>query len=74
MRLRLHQNLERLLLLGLPVALLLPRIYFEVRQPDGAILEMWELEMNDAVARRLLTFLRRFNTEEVRMMENMLRS
>jgi hypothetical protein len=74
MREHITRNLERILLLGLPVPLLMPRIYFEVRKPDGEIVEMWDLEINDPLAHRLLHFLRRFSPEEMRMMETMMRA
>jgi hypothetical protein len=66
------RNLERILMLGIPVAIVLPRIYFEVRQSDGEILEMWDLQMHDHAARRLLTFLRRFTPEQARLMHEMM--
>jgi hypothetical protein len=72
MRRRLSRDIERLLLIGLPVALFLPRIYFEVREQDGQILEMWDLEVNDPLAHRLLGFLKRFSLEETRLMQAML--
>jgi hypothetical protein len=45
-----------------------------VRETDGTILEMWDIEVNDSLVRRLLHFLQRFSAEDARLMERMLRA
>lgn len=50
----------------------MPAIYFETRDSDGTIREMWYLDADWGQQRRLLEFLRRFTVEDVRLIDGML--
>ncbi|MGI8904892.1 MAG: hypothetical protein ACR2IE_00170 [Candidatus Sumerlaeaceae bacterium] len=71
LRSRVRRVLEHRLITGNPFAAL-PTIYFETRSCDGVLKEMWYLEADCHQLRRLLEFLRRFNIEDVKLIDAML--
>lgn len=68
---KVRKLLEHRLITGNPFAAM-PSIYFEMRDDDGILSEMWYLEADSNQLRRLLEFLRRFNLEDVRLINAML--
>ena len=72
LRARVQKLLEHRLITGNPLAAL-PTIYFEVRNDEGGLREMWYLEADGHQLRRLLEFLRRFTLDDVRLISSMLR-
>jgi hypothetical protein len=50
----------------------IPVIYFEVRETDGTISEMWHLEPDRQQLARLISFLHRFSIEDVKLMHSLL--
>lgn len=70
-RCRVQRAIERLLITGGREAAAL-NITMELRDPDGALREMWVIETDSQQMVRLSEFLRRFSVEDVRMMDSML--
>ena len=50
-----------------------PSLYLETHDSAGELREMWYLESDWEQLLRLLEFLRRFNLEDVRLIDSMLR-
>lgn len=71
LRARVRRALEQRLITGNPFTAM-PAIYFEMRNDDGSIREMWYLDADPGQQRRLLQFLQRFTVEQVRMIDVML--
>lgn len=68
---RVRRALEQRLISGTPFTAM-PAIYFEIRDTDGTIREMWYLEADSGQQLRLLEFLRRFTVDQVRLIDVML--
>ncbi len=71
LRTRVRRALEQRLISGNPFTAM-PVIYFEIRNEDGTIREMWYLDADSGQQLRLLEFLRRFNIDQVRLIDGML--
>jgi hypothetical protein len=70
----LRRKVQRMLESRLVVnaSFLLPTMYFETRDNEGNIVEMWYVEPDSNQLLRLLNFLHRFTIEDVRLIDSML--
>ncbi len=68
---RVRKALEQRLIAGTSF-IAMPAIYFELRDADGSIREMWYLDADSSQQLRLLEFLTRFSLDDVRLIDGML--